>query len=74
MLKAEQVPDEAVVALATSMGWQSSVSDLRGVDQMKKHVAAVINAWPGAFQTTALRLHATEVLILPLPKETENDR
>ena len=72
MLKAEQVPDEAVVALATSMGWQSSVFDLRGVDQMKKHVAAAINAWPGAFQTTALRLHATEVLILPLPMENTN--
>ena len=76
MLKAEQVPDEAVVALATSMGWQSSVSDLRGVDQMKKHVAAALNAWPGMdYQPGAMVTKTWRdpgKIILPLPKENSN--
>ena len=73
MIKPEQVPDEVVVALATSMGWQSSVSDLRGVDQMKKHVAAAINAWPSMHEARSDRLLGCQIIILPLPQEVSND-
>jgi hypothetical protein len=70
MLKAEQVPDEVVLALATSMGWQSSVSDIRGVDQMKKHVAAAINAWPKTLWD--YRREDGTRIILPLTESSDD--
>lgn len=65
MIKPEQIPDEVVEALL----------DTSNVAQPWKHaIAAAINAWPGAFQTTTqINRDATEVLILPLTQENNND-
>ena len=61
MLKAEQIPPESLGEMVRTLSDTGSYA---------KALAAAINAWPGAFQTTTqINRDATDVLILPLPKE-----
>ena len=50
----------------------NSLMQEKARDLARAACLALLKAWPGAFQTTALRLHATEVLILPLTENTND--
>jgi hypothetical protein len=61
MIKAEQVPDAV---------WSAFHEAVLRYGYKPQAIAAAIDAWPGAFQTTTqINRDATEVLILPLPTE-----
>ena len=70
MLKAEQIPDEVIVAACEEYGGGHLVD-------MKHAIAAAINAWPGmdhdqgALVTDIYRDPGK--IILPLPKEASDE-
>ncbi len=76
MISPEQVPDEVVEAAAKSMGWTSAIALSQDKLRFKGHIAAAINAWPGAqkdrvFLGVLLDGHDNRItrLCLPLPKD-----
>jgi hypothetical protein len=69
MIKPEQIPDE-VVAAAREALYRSTGPTYD--DDWRSALTAALNAWEGAFSTqTLVNRQATDVLILPLPKEGE---
>lgn len=74
------IPPEALKAAARALREFYSdepVSVCDGVSYKAARAAclSILNAWPGAFQTTTqINRDATEVLILPLPTENTNDQ
>ena len=64
MIRAKQIPDEVVQELIATLYGKPGLP-------YREAIAAAINAWPGAFQTTTqINRDATEVLILPLTENT----
>ncbi len=50
MIKPEHIPDEVVEAAAKNMGWTSAIALPQDKLRFKGHIAAALNAWPGAVQ------------------------
>ena len=63
MMKAEQIPEAVVYEVFKRCEWDTE-------REAAEAIAAAINAWPGAFQTTTqINRDVTAVLILPLTQE-----
>lgn len=68
MLKAEQVPDEAVVSAREA--WLRS--DKTAHEDWRDAIAAALNAWPGLFYHPA-RPDEEACIFLPLPQEPRDE-
>jgi hypothetical protein len=76
MIKAEQIPDEVVEAVAKSMGWPSAIVFPHDKLRFKGHIAAALNAWPGMSQieeNDSATVRGVACLILPLPLQETPD-
>ena len=66
MIKPEQIPNEAVVALKTALSHLASA---------REAIADAINSWPGAYQNTdfaMVKIRKGEI-ILTVPQEKNDD-
>ena len=73
MIKAEQIPEEVVEAVAKSMGCEWAMQDKEDQIIVRRHIAAALTAWPGMLIKTAIndgRQYDTAIN-LPL-QETQN--
>jgi hypothetical protein len=70
---AKCIPNEVARAIATSMGWESAISEPSGMERFKGHIAAGLAAWPGAEQTQLCGGRSGPALILPLSQEGAAD-
>lgn len=50
MIKPEQIPEEVLRALCASMGCEWAMQDKEDQIIIRRHIAAALNAWPGAVQ------------------------
>lgn len=71
MIKAEQIPEEVLRALCASMGCEWVMQDKEDQIIIRRHIAAAINAWPGARVKAVL---LADTLLLPLTQENNNDQ
>jgi hypothetical protein len=67
MITPEQIPEEVLRALCTSMGCEWVMQDKEDQIIIRRHIAAAINVWPGAWHVDAADFE--EKLILPLTQE-----
>ena len=68
MIKPEQVPDAVVDALLDPSNVGCS---------WKEAIAAALNAWPGAYQTTGYNTYFENLfdhVVIPLPQENSDDQ
>lgn len=68
MIKPEQIPEEVLRALCASMGCEWVMQDKEDQIIIRRHIAAAINSWPGAWHVDAVDFEPK--LILPLTQET----
>ena len=78
MIRADMIPDEVVEAAARSMGWTSAIVLPQDRLRFKGHIAAALNAWPGAEldpypQGTRKKAVVKWYLDLPLPQEPRDE-
>ena len=67
MIKPERIPEEVLRALCASMGCEWVMQDKEDQIIIRRHIAAAIAAWPGAWHVDAVDFEPK--LILPLPQE-----
>ncbi len=70
MIKPEQIPEEVLRALCASMGCEWAMQDKEDQIIIRRHFAAAINAWPGAFPHTFRGPLEGYGYILPLTQES----
>jgi len=71
MIKAEQIPEEVLLALCASMGCEWVMQDKEDQIIIRRHIAAAIAAWPGVYEYKG---REGQSLSLPLTQESNNDK